>query len=169
MEIKTKRLKLIPCSRIMLKGLINDNFFEKTAIKISEDWPIEDIKDALPLFLSWLETGYTPLGWGMWLMILSDKNMVIGGAGFVGPADESNSVEIGYSIAPEFRKQGYTKEACEELINWAFSKEVKTIKAKCEKTNLASINLLEKLKMKFSKINEDGELEYVINNQETNL
>lgn len=162
MEIKTKRLKLIPCTKEILKGLIDENLFETTGQKISENWPIEDIKDALPIFLTWSKTGYTPLGWGMWLVVSIEENIVVGGAGFIGPADESNSVEIGYSIAPEFRRNGYTLEACTELINWAFSKGVKTINAKCEKTNIASIKLLEKLGMEFSQINEDGESEYFI-------
>ena len=167
MEIQTKRLKLIPCSRNMLKGLINNTFFKTTGMKISKGWPLEEIQDALPLFLAWVETGYTPMGWGMWLMILEYENIIIGGAGFLGPADESCAVEIGYSIAPEFRRQDYTLEACEGLIQWAFSKEIKTIKAKCEKSNLASINLLEKLGMEFCAINEEGELEYFLSTRQS--
>lgn len=166
MEIITKRLRLIPCSEELMQGLIN-NDIKNANLNFADGWPLEDIKDALKIFLEWIKLEQMTLGWGMWLIILKDKNLVIGGSGFVGIPDKNASVEIGYSIAPEYRRQGYTYEANKALIKWAFdSKKVKTIKAKCEKDNIASIKLLEKLKMKYSRINSQQELEFTLKEEQ---
>ena len=151
MELLTDRLILKPCDSEILEGLIQNNLTSRLQINISKNWPLEDIKDALPVFLQWLKDGTSSLGFGMWLMILKEENIVIGGTGFVCNPDENGVIELGYSIAPEFRGRKLTTEACKGLIQWAFGQEkVKTIIAKCEKQNIASIKVLENLKMQKS-------------------
>jgi len=158
--IKTDRLKLIPCDESILQGLIDGNLQK---YEIIDGWVTDDTQEALPVFLSMVKTGESPLGWGMWLMVLKGTNFIIGGNGFIGKPDKNSSVEIGYSIAPEYRRQGLTLEACSALVKWAFEhEEVKAVKAKCESSNVASIKLLEKLGMKFLKSNKKRILEYVL-------
>lgn len=158
--IKTDRLKLVACDEDILLGLIDGSFGK---YKIVDDWITQDTEEALPTFLAMVKTGESLLGWGMWIMVLKGTNLVIGGCGFIGNPDKSGSVEIGYSIAPEYRRKGLTIEACKTLIDWAFCHdEVKFVKAQCEKENIASIKLLEKLGMNFLKSNKKRVLEYVI-------
>jgi len=62
-------------------------------------------------------------GWSFWYLLdkLEEQPFVLGLCGFRGRPDESGSVEIGYSVLPQFRNQGYATEAVERLVTWAFS------------------------------------------------
>ncbi len=89
-------------------------------------------------------------------MIDSSSKKVIGDVGFKGKPDHG-TVEIGYSVIPACRRQGYGFEAAKAIAEWALNhKEVHTIKAECEKDNMASVHLLEKLGMRC--LAEDGDL-----------
>lgn len=144
MELNTKRLILKACTIDILESLIKNN----GDIICSENWPEDDVKEALPFFLDLLKSEKTSLGWGMWLIVLKEKNIVIGGVGFVANPDNNGFVELGYGIDSYYRRKGYTFEACTVIKEWAFSFScVNTIIAKCEKENVPSIKLLEKLGM----------------------
>ena len=87
---------------------------------------------------------------------------VIGGVGFVKNPDETGMVELGYSIAPEYRRNGYTFEACDAMVKWAFGNaEVKTIKAQCQKENIPSIKIMTKLRMQCREY--DGTITGILN------
>jgi ribosomal-protein-alanine N-acetyltransferase len=88
------------------------------------------------------------LGWGLWLIMHNADRMVFGSAGFKGKPDENGRVEIGYGISPTYRRQGYTFEAAQGLVNWGFQHpEVKHIIAECLPENIGSKRILEKLGM----------------------
>ena len=73
--------------------------------------------------------------------------MLIGCGGFKGSPSEHGSVEIGYSILPEYRGRNYAPEATASLIEWAFLHPgVRRIVAKTDPDNHASIRVLEKLR-----------------------
>ncbi len=50
-----------------------------------------------------------------------EDRVVLGICGFKGRPDAAGSVEIGYSVLPQFRNQGFATEAVERLVSWAFS------------------------------------------------
>ena len=84
---------------------------------------------------------------GYWLMIDSASKQVIGDIGFKGKPDHG-TVEIGYSVVPARRRQGYGFEAAQAIAKWAFShNEVGMIKAECEKDIWRPSIYLEKLGM----------------------
>jgi RimJ/RimL family protein N-acetyltransferase len=62
-------------------------------------------------------------GWSFWYLVgkVEEQPFVLGLCGFRGRPDESGSVEIAYSVLPQFRNQGYATEAVERLVTWAFS------------------------------------------------
>ncbi|MGW2256229.1 GNAT family N-acetyltransferase [Kitasatospora sp. NPDC001660] len=56
-------------------------------------------------------------GHARWMVrqaVVGDKGLVVGHAGFHGPPDEVGMVEIGYSVAPDFRRQGYARSTLGE-------------------------------------------------------
>jgi [ribosomal protein S5]-alanine N-acetyltransferase len=65
---------------------------------------------------------------------------VVGHAGFHGPPDEAGMVEIGYSVSPEFRRQGYARAMLAELLRRAAAEPaVRTVRATISPGNAASL------------------------------
>jgi len=82
---------------------------------------------------------------GIWVIVRRDIGVVVGDIGFFGPPRQG-AVEVGYSIVPEHRRQGYMTEAGTALVHWARSQaEVDTVLARCDEDNQASIRTLERL------------------------
>ena len=74
-----------------------------------------------------------------------------GDGGFKDRPDESNEVEIGYALVPEYRGRGLATEAARGLVRWAFSHpEVAAVRAETLRDGHASIGVLEKLGMRFA-------------------
>ncbi|MEV7869801.1 GNAT family N-acetyltransferase [Streptomyces sp. NPDC088124] len=72
--------------------------------------------------------------------IVGDNGLVVGHAGFHGPPDEIGMVEIGYSVAPDFRRQGYARSALIELLRRAAAEAtVTTVRATISPDNVASL------------------------------
>ncbi|ACZ91396.1 GNAT family N-acetyltransferase [Streptosporangium roseum] len=68
------------------------------------------------------------------------EGVVIGHAGFHGPPDEAGMVEIGYSVAPDFRRQGYARAMLIELLRRAAAEPgVRTVRATISPDNAASL------------------------------
>ncbi|OUC96334.1 GNAT family N-acetyltransferase [Streptosporangium minutum] len=68
------------------------------------------------------------------------EGVVIGHAGFHGPPDEAGMVEIGYSVAPDFRRQGYARAMLIELLRRAAAEPgVRTVRATIGPDNAASL------------------------------
>ncbi len=143
---KTKRLILIPCDLSMLQALLEGNFEDKFSMPVADEWPSSDVKEALPVFIEFLSTNKTEIGWGLWLIVEKSSNIVVGGVGFIGKPDKEGFVEIGYSIAPSFQRLGYASEASRDLILWALMfEDVVGIEARCKIENEASCVLLKRL------------------------
>ncbi|MCW2633951.1 MAG: family N-acetyltransferase [Blastococcus sp.] len=47
------------------------------------------------------------------------RRLAVGRAGYHGPPDETGMVEVGYSIDPQYRRQGYARAALRALIERA--------------------------------------------------
>jgi ribosomal-protein-alanine N-acetyltransferase len=91
--------------------------------------------------------GYGRDGWGDWLMLVGTAR--VGDLGFRGPPDDEGTVEIGYRVQDEHRRRGYATEAATALVRWALSQDgVARVVATCERTNAASIGVLERIGMR---------------------
>ncbi|PJN31586.1 GNAT family N-acetyltransferase [Streptomyces sp. CB02959] len=76
--------------------------------------------------------------WMVRQAVVGDKGLVVGHAGFHGPPDEVGRVEIGYSVAPDFRRQGYARSALIELLRRAAAEPaVTTVRAAISPDNVA--------------------------------
>lgn len=72
--------------------------------------------------------------------VLGDGGLVIGHCGFHGPPDAAGMVEIGYSIAPEFRRRGYARAMLAALLRRAAADpSVTTVRAAIRPDNVASL------------------------------
>lgn len=67
-----------------------------------------------------------------------------------------SQIWIGYTIAPEYARQGYAYEATSAAIEHLFHSGVQEIYAGCERANFISKHLLEKLRFQFLYEDERG-------------
>ncbi|MEU6948467.1 GNAT family N-acetyltransferase [Streptomyces sp. NPDC046316] len=65
---------------------------------------------------------------------------VVGDAGFHGPPDEAGVVEVGYTVAPVYRRQGYARAMLKALLVRAAAEPgVRTVRATIRSDNTASL------------------------------
>lgn len=142
--LETTRLKLIPFSLELKKIALYEptKLAEKLGVKVPASWPGADFAEALPFFIKIMENDATGSIWNGIIVHKTDE-LVIGDMGFKGGPDGSGAVEIGYSIIPEYRGQGYATEMAHRLIAWAFEKPgIKAVTAECLSDNIGSIRVL---------------------------
>ncbi len=147
---ETRRLKLIPFSLELKKAALTDKdrLAELLGVRVPDSWPGLDMAEALPFFIAEMEKHADAPVWDG-IIIHKEDNIVIGDMGFKSGPDEYGRVEIGYSIIPEYRNQGYATEMACHLIAWAWQQPgVTSVVAECLDNNLGSIKVLEKVGMR---------------------
>lgn len=147
MQLITKRLTLIACPPQMAEasGAGKRQLESLIGARIDPVWLEEDGRGLLSYYAYQLREDQTAIGWGMWLIRLDEEHTVIGSAGFKGKPDKKGCIEIGYGISPDYRRRGYTFEAVQALIGWAFDQpKVSRVTAECLPENRGSKRILEK-------------------------
>ncbi|GLC29988.1 GNAT family N-acetyltransferase [Clostridium omnivorum] len=160
-NIHTERLILIPVTLEITKSLLEHSTkeIEKLGIKTDEKWPTDGTMDILPIINKTLDKYKVPSGFEFWMIVNKDNMLVIGDIGFHGKPNEKGEVEIGYGLSENARRMGFGFEALKAIMSWLnYQDNVKTIKADCLISNIASARILEKVGMK--EISRDQELIY---------
>ena len=79
------------------------------------------------------------------VLVLADAagaRHVIGTVGFHGPPDDAGRLEVGYSVQPEYRRQGFASEAVRAMFDWAAREHgVRRFVASISPTNEPSLRL----------------------------
>jgi ribosomal-protein-alanine N-acetyltransferase len=146
LQIETARLRLLPYSVAAAQAAIGDRagFAAGIGARVPDEWPAEDLRDFLPAYGQIVSDEAARAGWGIWLMVLPAEQALIGDIGFKGAPDAAGTVEIGYSVLPGWRGQGYATEALRALSGWAAQQPgVRRVIAECLADNAASIRVLE--------------------------
>ncbi len=69
--------------------------------------------------------------------------VAVGRAGYHGPPDSRGMVEIGYAVAPEYRRRGYARAALEALLARAVAEpDVRVVRVTISPDNSASYGLV---------------------------
>lgn len=146
---ETRRLQLVPFTVELMRATLagKDALGTLLGIDIPSTWPGSDLAEAIPEFIAQLEREAREFAWN-WLIVHKRELIIVGDVGFMGgPRD--GIVEIGYSIVPEYRNQGYATEAALYLIHWALQqREIRRITAQCLDNNVGSIKVLQKIGMR---------------------
>ena len=146
-ELRTRRLRLVAATLEMAQTSDRTRLSELLEADLPEYWPPPLNDDAsAKFFADYLKANPGAVGWMMWYFILEEpRRIAIGNGGFRGKP-QNGTVETGYSIVPEFQRQGYASEAVDALISWAFSHpEVRRVVAETLPEIDASQALLRKL------------------------
>ncbi len=105
-------------------------------------------RDAMLFFQRRLtEGGAAVVGWYGWYAVLRAAEgrpaTLVAGCGYFGPPADDGTVEIGYSVTPEHRRQGYAGECVEALTARALGTPgVRWVVAEVHEDNAASIAVL---------------------------
>ena len=151
MTIRTARMTLVPATAALARAEIEDRaaFAAQLGGVVPEAWPPETLRDALAFFLQQLEADPERVGWIAWYGLADGEGDVvptlIASGGFFGPPQEG-SVEIGYSVLPDFQRQGYGGEMAGALTEWALAQPgVERVIANVAAGNTSSVRLLRRL------------------------
>ena len=116
---------------------------------VSPAWPSGEYdRDAMEFFLSRFEEGGESVeGWYGWYALGSGSGdglrALVGAGGYFGPPGEDGTVEIGYSVLPEWQRQGYAREIVGTLAAHAFTfPTVSRVIAHTSAENAPSIRVL---------------------------
>ena len=84
-------------------------------------------------------------GWCARLMVGRTGGEVVGHCGFHGPPEDVGRAEIGYTVLPSHRGQGYATEAAAALVEYAGARKAGTVFATVAPANAPSLRIVEKL------------------------
>ncbi|ELK46013.1 GNAT family N-acetyltransferase [Halobacillus sp. BAB-2008] len=145
-QYQTERLTMMVFTLDMMNAALESNtrLKEASGCEVPENYPMELYKQMLPYKI---ERFHEYPEENLWegLIIHTESNTIIGDMGFKGGPDENGEMDIGYSILPEYRGNGYASEMASSIVRWGLKQPgVKKITASCSTGNQASIRVLEK-------------------------
>ena len=148
--LRTRRLDLVAATLAHLEAeLATPNALGcLLAVAIPPGWPPGEYdRQALEFFHAQLAAGGPEqVGWYTWYAITRNlrgqRELLIAGAGYFGPPADG-TVQIGYSVIPSARRQGYASEIVTALLNHAFTvPAVQQVIAHTSDANVASTQVL---------------------------
>jgi RimJ/RimL family protein N-acetyltransferase len=125
--IWTERLELVSMSVPFMQALERRDMAAASAAIAAAvpEWLAEQLDGFVKYRLGQLDKDPSLQSWlGRALILPGDGEgrRVIGSIGFHGPPDEAGRLEIGYSVDPGYRRQGYAREAVLAMFDWAHAK-----------------------------------------------
>lgn len=168
MQIETERLVLLRTSGDVLRADLEGAAALAAAlgVAVSSEWPpsSEYDADAIRYMIALLERDPAAYDWGFrYIVRKAPTPTVIGAGGYTGPAKDGQ-IEIGYSICPCDRRQGFATETTRALVDNAFrNSDVARVIAHTLPELVSSIGVLEKAGFKHvGDGSESGTVRYAI-------
>lgn len=120
-------LRVEPATAAHLRALLAgpDEFTQASGLAVVDGYV--EFDGAIERSLQWVDDGLDPR-WGSHLFIHVPDAALIGLGGFKG-APIDGTVEIGYGIAPTYRRQGHATAAAQALVALAYERGVRRVLA----------------------------------------
>ncbi len=175
MVIRTRRLDLVPATVEILEAELGGPAALEVALgtEIPSSWPPPLCDEAAVRWaLERLQEDPDFERWGFRYFVLRrehrTRHLVVGAGGYKGPPDPSATVEIGYSVLPEFQRRGFANEATSGLLAYAFSSGlVARVTAQTFPGLWPSISVLDRNGFRFAGTgSEEGAVRYAITRRE---
>jgi RimJ/RimL family protein N-acetyltransferase len=125
--IVTERLEIAPATPELTRAALAGREALQASLRASvpPTWPPEYLdRAALEFTLDRLAEGPGQAGWWLYFVVLSrgeTGRMLIGSAGYKGPPSGDGTVEVGYGIVRDRRRNGYASETVRGLVAHAFA------------------------------------------------
>lgn len=126
--ITTPRLDLVPLTPPVLQAMVDGDLRtagQRLGAAVAND--LEIPREAMALRLEQLSADPGLQPWLMRAMVLRESGIMIGDIGFHAPPGHEclatlapGGLEMGFGVAPAWRRQGMASEACEAMMNWAW-------------------------------------------------
>jgi len=149
-KLETERLIIRPISIIdaaFMLQLMNT----KGWLGFIGDRNVKDRTAASNYILTRIIPSYHSYGFGLYLVILKNKNTPVGICGLV-KRDGLDYPDLGFAVLPEYERQGYTSEASETILEYAENKlKIPMVYGITTQSNFAAIRVLEKQGLRFQK------------------
>ena len=93
--------------------------------EVSPEWPTGEYdRDAMEFFRARMEEGGQDVeGWYGWYALRAadaeSPRALVGAGGYFGPPDSQGTVEVGYSVLPQWQRRGYASEMVQMLVEHA--------------------------------------------------
>jgi len=146
-------VEIIPALPEFITLLIANHYARAGALMnvvVPDGWPNDpDAIAGLSWHLKAIERDPNELLWRIRLIVLRANRTVIGSINLKGMPDQDGTVEIGWGISQDYRRQGIATKATEAVMEWAFSQpDVKRIIATIPVDNIGSERVAQKVGMK---------------------
>lgn len=156
MTLVTPRLDLVPATAASLAAAIDGpaSLAAQLDADVPPTWPPEFLDEAA---LRWVmervrDRPADAEHW-MYFMLLrgaGGRSMLIGTAGYKGPPTEDGTVEVGYGVVADHRRQGFASEAVVGLLHRAFEcPDVRRVIAETLPVLVGSIGVLRRCGFRF--------------------
>lgn len=143
--IVTPRLNLVPATPPLIHAALDGRARLANALgaSVPETWPHEFLDDAAFRFvLRRLEEHPEDAGWWFHFVIARAGHSLVGSAGYKGPP-VNRTMEVGYGIVSDQRRQGYASESVRGLLGHAFARsDVDRVIAETYPSLIGSIGVL---------------------------
>lgn len=147
LPITSSRLALVPMSVEFLEACLAGDHAAAEAIigvHVSDEWYGEQWLIELRLNDLRADPAYQP--WSLRAIVLPESNTMIGHIGFHTPPGPAylqpyapGGIEIGYTVFPAHRRQGYAREAVNAMIDYARGQAVPRFVLSISPENTASL------------------------------
>jgi len=153
--IRSARLELVSMSADFIEALVEGRREEASRLLgacLPDGWPEAHDERFLRMRLRQLQRNTAAQGWPVRALVLPERGRpMVGHAGFHGPpgvngAKNPEAVELGYTVFPPYRGNGYAAEAAGALMSWALAEHgVRHFVASVAPGNEPSLAIVRKL------------------------
>ena len=145
--VQTPRLTLVPLSPPLVAALVEGDLARARTLA---PFPVEattfaDDGYVLRLRHAQLSADPTEEPWLYRAAVAKDSGRVVGRIGFHAPPDPDGTVEVGYAVATERRRQGLALEMCRVLLAWGAENGARRVLASVRPDNAGSLAVVRRL------------------------